>query len=680
MAEFIDEELLQNNLIERYLSNLEFLKKEDSKLYEKINLFSNMIDTGIYKEKFALEYIKENNEFDILELQTNKYLYQRNSKKINEIFLLDIDFTDRFTFNNLSKKLYSKKDKNIELRNTKKEQLDNYLYNDISEYSDVLGNIENENYYKQIDKFLFLGNLLGLHLNEIMMKLKVKSCFIYEPNLEIFRLSLFVTDYKILSNNVNFIFSIMDDDSLLLKKINYFFNNIYQYSNYNLKYYKITEVDSKILHKIINEFYLSDGTTYDYTKLLYDSFYFISKHINKYKILTTLNRKNDNSLTNNYPVILVAAGPSFTKNMQWLKINQNKFIIVAIGAVYKKLFDNEIIPDIVTTVDPKYEILNRTHFNTEDVKLLKDTIVLASLNTPTKILSRFNQERLFLYEVIDSFKKNSRAYYGVSIGEITLSLLLDMNIKNIYLLGTDLAFDEETGQSHFDGYINSKKDFNINDSRIDESIKNKKTSIDDFFYVKGNKKEKVLTNRMFSLSINQYISTIENFKKFNQNIYNLSENGAFIEGIPYINKEEVIYLNIINKDFLLSNIKELSEQGLSKMELKELRRELEKFELLEKVLVEKFQKTELSSNMDEFQIKISFITSFIIKNINDKIFERIISNYLRIVLPYIYYSFNKELNENEVENKMNNIENVFFLQIKRIIEVYQSYLLQIKRE
>ena len=40
------EQDLQNALVSRYFSNLEFLKEHDLELFNKINTFSSMIDSG----------------------------------------------------------------------------------------------------------------------------------------------------------------------------------------------------------------------------------------------------------------------------------------------------------------------------------------------------------------------------------------------------------------------------------------------------------------------------------------------------------------------------------------------------------------------------------------------------------------------------------------------------------
>lgn len=681
MTEAQLQENLQNALIQQYYLNLEFLKEHDLILYNKINTFSTMIDEGYYKERFALEFIKENGQFDILNIEENSYLYGRNENLINEHFLNGCDFTKNSVFNSLTLDLYLPRKKDIEIYDEKFDILDRIIYSNMSEYASVLGHCYSDNKeYNQIDKFIFFGNLLGTHLKYFQEKIGFKTCLIYEPNLEIFRLSLFVTDYRHINQKSKIIFSIMDDENILIEKVNIFFRTIFMYSNYNIKYHKMINVDNDIFNKILNELYLSNGSTYDYTKLLFDTFYSLSKHINKYKILTTKNKSNDFTLLENKPVILVAAGPSLSKNIEWLRENQNKFIIVAIGAVYKKLYDNGITADIVTTVDPKYHVLNQTHFNKTDVQILKDTIVLASINTPTRILDRFNQEKLFLYEVVDPFKNNSNVYNGISIGEITLHLLLDMNIKDLYLLGTDLAFDEKTGQSHFEGYVNKRDDFEKENSKINDVLETGNSSRKEFIEVKGNKKDKVITNRIFALSINQYIRIINFFKKPYQNIYNLCENGAYIEGTIFKNIEEIKEEKIIeNKKELFNNIMKISEFGLLKNEYEELDRKLETLRQIRKTLNDLYVKQKESTSLEKFNEKFSVLSNFIIRK-KDRFFIGIIKNYFNFVLPYVYDSLNdKKLSNDEIKLKLKKVEIIFLKQINSLIDVYESYLIYIKK-
>lgn len=676
------EQDLQNALVTQYFSNLEFFKEHDLELFNKINTLSMMIDEELFKENFVLEFVKETGDFDILNLATNSYTYGRNAQLINENFLNNCDFSKKSIFGNLVNNLYLPRDKNIEISDSKFDVLDTIIYDNMSEYANILGHCYSDNkVYKEIDKFFFFGNLLGSHLKDFQEKINFKCCFIYEPNLEIFRLSLFVTDYRSLNNKSKTIFSIMDEENIFVEKLNMFFRNLNIYSNYNIKYYKMVQVDNDIFNKILNELHLSNGSTYDYTKLLYDTFYSISKHINKYKILTAKNKSKDFSFSNDKPTLLIGAGPSLGKNLKWLKENQDKFILVAIGATYKKLFDNGITPDIVTTVDPKFHILDKTHFNLKDVELLKNTMVLASINTPTRILNRFNQEKLFLYEVVESFKNNSNVYNGISIGEITLSILLDMNVKDVYLLGTDLAFDEKTGLSHFDGYVNKRDDFEKDNSKVNEALETGNSSKKEFIQVKGNSKDKVVTNRIFALSINQYVRIISLYKKTFQNVYNLCEDGAYIDGtmLKDINKIDE-YQNIEKKDFLFNNLKQISEYGLSNIELKELDKKIDSLKFIKKTLKEQFFKQKKTASLKEFNDKFLILLHMIEKK-NDRFFSGIIINYFNFVVPYLYYSLNDtNTSDEDLKNKLEQIETIFSKQVENLIDTYESYLIYIKKE
>lgn len=680
MTEAQLQENLQNALIKQYFSNLEFLKEHDLGLYNKINTFSSMLDDG-FKENFALEFIKENGGFDVLNIETNSYIYGRNANLINENFLNNSDFTTNSQFSNLTKDLYFNRKKDIEISNSKFEVLDTIISDNMAQYVSTLGHCYQEDkIYNQVDKFIFFGNILGTHLKDFQEKMDFKCCFIYETNLEIFRLSLFVTDYKSLNDRSKIIFSVMDEENIFVEKINTFFRGMYIYSNYNIKYYKMINVEEDVINKILNELYLSNDSSYDYTKLLYDTFNSVSKHINKYKILTTKTKSENFSFSNNKPTLLVGAGPSLSKNIQWLKQNQDKFIIVAMGATYKKLFDNGIVPNIVTTVDPKYHILNSTHFNLKDVVLLKDTIVLASINTPTKILDRFNQKKLFLYEVVDSFKKHSSFYNGISIGEITLSILLDMNVNDIYLLGTDLAFDEKTGLSHFDGYVNKREDFQNDNSKVNEVLETGRSSRKEFIQVRGNKKDKVVTNRIFALSINQYVRIITLYKKSFQNIYNLCEDGAYIDGTIFKDIKDIgNEKDIVRKDFLLDNLEKISEFGLLKAELKEVDKKIDNLKEIKKVLNNNFSKQNNHSTLENFNNRFLILLNVLIKN-NDRFFLRIITNYFNFVIPYINYSLNdKNFDDKKLEDKLSQVEIIFSKQTRELINTYETYLAYIKK-
>jgi hypothetical protein len=182
------------------------------------------------------------------------------------------------------------------------------------------------------------------------------------------------------------------------------------------------------------------------------------------------------------------------------------------------------------------------------------------------------------------------------------------------------------------------------------------------------------------LSINQYVRIIHLYKKTSQNIYNLCEDGAYIEGTILKNIDDIDKsLNIDNKNFLFENIKKISEFGLTKIEFKELDIKINNLKFIKKVLNEQFSKQKNSNNIAKFNDKFLIVLNIILKK-NDKFFLSIISNYFNFVMPYINYSLNdKSIEINEIENKLIQIEAIFIRQVENIIDIYESYLLNIKK-
>ncbi|XOB61997.1 6-hydroxymethylpterin diphosphokinase MptE-like protein [Campylobacterota bacterium DY0563] len=674
------QEQIEQELVSRYVNNLEFFKSSSPELFNKVELLSTAINEGLYKERYALEYIKEVQDFDILDLESNIYLYDKNFSSFNKQIVTNMDLEKEKSSFSFNKNIYKISADSYFLPDTKFELLDEYLSRDISAVKSVFIDINSSNKYKYIDKMIFLGTLLGGHIESSIKRINPKLVFIVEPNLELFRLSLFITDYKKLSQTTHFIFSIMDEESIFIKKLDLFISEYFQFSNYNIKYSKLNSFPDMILNQVLTKLHLENPFVFDYTKVLYDTFYYICKHINKYNILT-LNKESklSSSFFKNKPVLFLGAGPSLSKNIDWIRENQNNFIIVAMGAVYKKLFESGIKVDIVTTADSQYEILDKTHFNEEDVLLLKDTIILASIATPTKILNRFNQDKLFLFETYQSIKDNSSAYNGASIGEVTLNILLDLSVESIYMIGIDLSIDEKSGSSHYDGYINKRESLD-DDLQLNEYLKTgKKGSREDFFEVKGVIKEKVITTRIFSFSITKYEELILKFKKDNQQIFNLSPDAAHINGVTFLEKEKLKLNKLEFDNELFTFIQKNSEFGLSFSEQENINNRLKNIEQLHRYVLNLFANNK-AKNMPQFVNNIYEIFKEII-NTNDYICSNLLANYFKVILPYIYYILNDEkIKPKVISKKVESIQKVLEKQLNKLFITYITYLSLVKEK
>ncbi len=80
--------------------------------------------------------------------------------------------------------------------------------------------------FKKVDKFIFLGTLLGRHIPKIAEKIDASSYLVLERNLEIFQIVSFYSRLYYFSKK-GAIFSIMDNHSEEEKKIYTIFECIY---------------------------------------------------------------------------------------------------------------------------------------------------------------------------------------------------------------------------------------------------------------------------------------------------------------------------------------------------------------------------------------------------------------------------------------------------------------------
>lgn len=659
---------LQNALITTFLANLAFLSEYDNELYHRIDELSRMIENGIYREKYALEFVMENGDFDIYDLVNNKYLYNKNPKRFNDDLVRKVQFDGKgsiyFVENYFAVDKKLKVDKNDRFSNNE-ENFVALTQNDMFEYSSYLDDFlrKKNKRLKKIEKFIFLGTLLGRHIPLIAEKIKAESYLVLERNLEIFRLSLFTVDYTILAQK-GVVFSIMDTPIEEEKRIQKFMerslfkNYILKFSSTNINIDKYIDTLNTTLH------FINNSSQYTYTRYLYSLGNKVTEILNsEYKILLINQIKNKLNFFDNLPILYIAAGPSLDESMEWIKENQNRFFIVTIGAAYKKLLNNNIKIDMITTLD-EGSVLNNVQFDENNVsRISKDTIVLASVKTHLHVLEKLKQKNLFLYELSIAFHKNNITFEGYSIGEVTLDILLKMNAKEIYLIGLDLALNQETGSSHS---VNSSSLVSKYD--LEKEQNKEKFSIRDLVKVKGNMKEEVTTISLFYNSIKALEEIVS--KEINCNIYNLSSNGAYFENVKPLDKNNIKIegfenLNYQNID-LINLLNQYSLNHLNDESKKDLKQDIKKIESILDIALLELLNCELNT-YEEFYEKV--MNLYFSLNVNNKLIIVILKKYLMMLIPYLSYHFNDRKIKSEAK-KVNKIKEIYVKQLKVIFEDY----------
>jgi hypothetical protein len=161
-------ENIENKIVETFNKNMEYFKKNQLNLYSKLASFDSAVEQGLYTNKYDLVF--KNNYFDVKEFATNNYLYSDNSNK--------------------------------------------YAY-DVS-----------KKFINSIDKFIFFGVGLGVHINQIDKNVNAQSYLIIEDDLELFKLSTFVTPYYELAKKSELYFSVFEEDNEFSKIVKQFFDDL----------------------------------------------------------------------------------------------------------------------------------------------------------------------------------------------------------------------------------------------------------------------------------------------------------------------------------------------------------------------------------------------------------------------------------------------------------------------
>ena len=675
-----EQEALQNALTVTFLANLAFLSEYDNNLYQRIEGLSQEINLGNYKQRYHLEFVENDGDFDIYDNLMNKYLYNNKPKRFNNQAFNSINFDTKGQFITLDQYYYSShpfyETNEFEINNS----LDSMklVLNDLQKFvsimDDNLVNIKDRK-IKKIDKFIFIGTLLSRHIFNIVKKTKAKHFFVCEDNLEIFRLSLFVFDYTLLvENNSTVVFSIMEDSHIFASKFRMFYQNN-NYHNHTLKYFSTNYNIEKYFDYILDGIVSNNPMTFDYQRILKNIVKYSFERINNRNIICT-KIKDDNSILKEKPVLFVGAGPSFLENIEWIKENQNYFIIVAMGATYSKLINNSIRVDIIASIDPTYEIIEKLQFNDENILKIDEQIILLSINTHEKIEKKFKVDNIFEFLIMSNLHEETELQGGYSIGEIITVLLLQIGVEDLYLIGLDFALDQKTGLSHAEGSNSSVNKFDLNDvkSSLDTNTFDLRL---DLFKVKGNIRENVYTNRLFNMSLSTLSKALSSKEFGNKKIFNLSENGAFIENtIPlnkndFINKYKLLDLEKLNIE-LKNTFTNKSKRHLSLNDKLLLKNEKEYLKNIDKKLSE-ILSIEILSYEDFSLAYEDIFINLVFTNIKTSFVAPVFKTYFDTVMIYIDYCFNDKKLKREKE-KINEIRVEITSQLRYLIKIYSMYL------
>jgi len=589
---------LQNTLMTIYQKNINYLKKSNVELFNKIQLFEQK-----NIENWYIDFV--DNRFELSNIKGTR------------IYNCDPFYDAKYRADNINSS------PQISLINT------GGINKGYNKYVDVLNahecvneiiNQQNSNFFNMDSrKFIFIGTLLGVHINDIHRVKKADSYLIVEPNIEIFRLSLFLCDYTELMQVANVFFCVDFNDIEFKNIIKNFLNHKYE-NNTFISFDLASENEAYLIEIINSEILNNSPMIYPFSEYLVSlkrSFHYIKESPHG-----LLKLENQLELFKDKKVLFLGAGPSLSRNLEWIYLNQDNFIIVAASATLKRLELLGIIPDIIVIVDGSENMLKQFEVSK---KMYENSIILASVHIDTTVYEHIKNDKIFFIQDNLELFDECGISTGVTVGDSGIDLLLRTGCSELYLLGFDASLRDD-GKTH-DGLHSNAKHININTKKeIISSIDYDK----DIIWVRGNLQDKVPTTMLYKSMIDEIDVTLKKFPK--ANVYNIS-NGAYFESSVPLKADSLTFEGVAFdksdlQETILNTLLMISKKDLTQKEISHFDRELKVLRKLSKINIPNNLKKEFD------KIKQNFPKSLIIQ---------IIEQYLKLTSPYVTYTQNKTI-------------------------------------
>ena len=255
------------------------------------------------------------------------------------------------------------------------------------------------------------------------------------------------------------------------------------------------------------------------------------------------------------PAIVVASGPSLSKNIDFLTEVVDRAIVIAVDSVLSILYEKDIKPDFVCGVD--YQEINQMKYTPILKEKRRSHITYVAADGVNSLIPKLFKRSFFeyssngfVYLYREFFEKRKKKRFSLNaVTHLAIQLAYIMGCNPIVFVGQDWAFT---------GGVDHAKGVMLEGSTLSNA-----------FWVKGNYQDKVPTDQTLYSGLKIVEDIIRATKNEGIEYINATEGGAYIEGTTVMNLREVSlkYLKSdIEKRFLNVEVKPRYSEFIGKTE------------------------------------------------------------------------------------------------------------------
>lgn len=227
--------------------------------------------------------------------------------------------------------------------------------------------------------------------------------------------------------------------------------------------------------------------------------------------------------------VMTASGPSLTEAIPYLKkIKERKqALIVAAGTSVNGLLKHDLVPDMFVSYDPfpaNYQALKPAL--SQGIPLVFGSTInndVVKNHIGPKAYFILSQDTVFNY-LRGALDRNEVIEDAPSIAVVTLRLLDKLGIKEVILVGQDLAF---AGDRYYADGVGILRSENVSDEEKEEAVE-----------VESNSGKKVLSSKSF-VKMKQSLEQAIRLSRF-ERVINTAPHGARIAGTSFLRWSDVM--------------------------------------------------------------------------------------------------------------------------------------------
>jgi len=239
---------------------------------------------------------------------------------------------------------------------------------------------------------------------------------------------------------------------------------------------------------------------------------------------------------------LLGGGPSLDDALPWIKKNRDRFVLLSVSRICRRLKEAGIVPDVVFNADPNFASYA---YSKELFHFSKECLFINLNHSNSVLLGQWTGRKAFIGPLFPwKSPLNIEDYVpsGPTVSHVALAKAIEMGFSTILLSGVDLCHKAD-GQCHTKG--SPEDGLNLNyDS--------------DLYEVTNYQGDTVFTTKQFALGIDHLEKIAEKAKDLKVDIVNTAAEAAIIKNIRHESLGSIQWLSesISPRNILLKLIPE----------------------------------------------------------------------------------------------------------------------------